>query len=346
MRLLLQFVYSDQRCWFKTIIGAPASVIYFTFANSTIKCNNVIFIYNPLSEMKKEPFLTPQTSSVYVIASMDNSKIKIGKANDVLRRIETFSYVEINYAKSLEIVCRDEKAAHKIEKMLHNRFDDYRLLSSDMGNHDGSSEWFSYKIYEQIEKFIRDSNDERIASINVGIKFFKKENLFNKRQYLTKKERDLRKQQQWLENDIANEEKIYTVIKILQNISTKKNVQLFSIIKNPEEIFYCLYLEMDDKLSDISKKQARQLRATILKTPNGIGDLCLSVLYTMENNPQTWIYELVIKKNNPFFNFPEDSKTSKIFQKLYEVCSELFKPLTDFGKIPGNFWELHLLMRK
>lgn len=290
--------------------------------------------------------MTPQTSSVYIIASMDNSKIKIGKANDVLKRIETFSYVEINYAKSLEIVCRDEKAAHKIEKMLHNRFDDYRLLSSDIGNHDGSSEWFSYKIYYQIEKFIRDSNDERIASINVGINFFKKENSLITRQYPTKEERDLKKQQQWIENGSVNEEKIYTVIKILQNLSTEKNVQLFSIIKNSEEIFYSIYLEMDDTISDILKKQIMQLRATTLKIPNGIGDLCLSTLYTMENNPKTWIYELVIRKNNPFFNFPEDSKSSKNFQKLHEVCSKLFKPLKDFDNIPGNFWEHHLLPRK
>lgn len=296
--------------------------------------------------MKKEPFLSPQTSSVYIITSMDNSKIKIGKANDVWRRIETFSYVEINYAKSLEIVCRDEKAAHKIEKMLHNRFDDYRLLSSDIGNHDGSSEWFSYKIYDQIEKFIRDSNDERIASINVGIKFLKKENSFITRQYPTKEERDLKKQQQWIENDLANEKKIYTVIKILQNLSTEKNVQLFSIIKNSEEIFYCLYLEMNDTISDLLKTQVRQLKATDIKTQNGVGSLCLSTLYQPENTPEKWIYELIIRKNNPFFNFPEDSKTSETFKKLYEVCSELFKPLKDLGKIPGNFWELHLLLKK
>ncbi|MBV5337013.1 MAG: GIY-YIG nuclease family protein, partial [Deltaproteobacteria bacterium] len=123
---------------------------------------------------EKESILSSEESSVYIITSKDNSKIKIGKANNVFQRISAFSYTVIDYDRSLEIICRDEKAAKKIETMLHARFDDHRINSLEIGKFDGSTEWFSYDIFDLIEPFIIHSGDDRVVQIRNGIQIPKK----------------------------------------------------------------------------------------------------------------------------------------------------------------------------
>lgn len=83
---------------------------------------------------------------------------------------------------------------------------------------------------------------------------------------------------------------------------------------------------MNDTISDILKKQVMRLRATALKIPNGIGDLCLSALYTMENNPKTWICKLIIRKNvttHPFI-FKTSSFANLYSTSISDVSSKLF----------------------
>lgn len=112
-----------------------------------------------------------EQSSVYILVDTKNHRLKIGKANQVQRRIKAFHYASIDFDKSIEIVCRDERASNKIERMLHNRFDDYRLSCNEIGEFDGKSEWFSIGIMDSLGRFIeQNKSDERILKIYNQIK--------------------------------------------------------------------------------------------------------------------------------------------------------------------------------
>jgi len=111
------------------------------------------------------------TSSVYILIDNVHKRLKIGKANDLASRLKSFSYAKLEHGEAIEIICRDEHAAKKIEKMLHAKFDDFKIPSIEIGEVDGKDEWFSLSIKDNLLSFIR-QEDNRLIDIKEGLNPF------------------------------------------------------------------------------------------------------------------------------------------------------------------------------
>lgn len=263
-------------------------------------------------------------SSVYIITSKDNSKIKIGKANNVFQRISAFSYIIIDYDRSLEIICRDEKAAKKIETMLHARFDDYRINSLEIGRFDGSTEWFSYDIIDLIEPFIIHSGDDRVVQIRNGIQIPQKSESVKKRQYYSQAERELMRKKKWFaEDDIKNVEKINNQLGIIQRLTTlDANSKLYYSIKNTSNNDLYLYIEMTNINYETIKELSVELTKNFLYTLDGTCSLCNP---SLESNSDSANQKLRISVMHCADYFPSNSKTvlelEKFKQSLFSIFS-------------------------
>jgi hypothetical protein len=145
-------------------------------------------------------------SSVYILVDTTNKRLKIGKANNVASRSKAFSdYSCIDYANSLEFICRDERSAYLIEKMLHARFDDHKIPKQDIGNVDGRNEWFKISIQKQLVPFL--GNDERILTVVKGVcSSENQEDIPHKYYYSTVEGREIKRlQKKRLKEDIVEE---------------------------------------------------------------------------------------------------------------------------------------------
>jgi len=265
-------------------------------------------------------------SSVYIITSKDNSKIKIGKANNVFQRISAFSYATIDYERSFEIICRDEKSAKKIETMLHARFDDHRINSLDIGKFDGSTEWFTYDIVDLIVPFITHSGDDRVLKIRNGIEIPQKLKSDKKRQYYSQAERKLIREQQWFaEDDIENVKKInhkLESIQILTRLDT--NSKLYYSTKNTSNDDLYLYIEMTNINDETVKEISIGLIENSLYTINGSCSLCPSLEYSysdLENQ------KLKISVMHCIDYFPSNSKTVSELKKFKQSILAIFTPI-------------------
>lgn len=270
-----------------------------------------------------ELILSSIESSVYIITSKDNSKIKIGKANNVFQRISAFSYATIDYERSFEIICRDEKSAKKIETMLHTRFDDHRINSLDIGKFDGSTEWFSYDIVDLIVPFITHSGDDRVLKIRNGIEIPQKLESDKKRQYYSQKERKLMHEEKWFaEDDMKNVEKIKNKLELIQILTRlDTNSKLYYSIKNTSKNDLYLYIEMSNINDKIVKEVAIGLIENSLYTINGSCSLCPSLDYSYSDLANQ---KLQISIMDCADYFPTNSKTVSELEKFKQSIFSLF----------------------
>lgn len=269
------------------------------------------------------------TSSVYVITSIDNTKIKIGKANNVLQRISAFSYATIDYDRSFEIICRDEKAAYKIEKILHLRFDDYRICPSEIGSFDGSCEWFTFDVFDRIKSFITNSGDDRVIEIRSGIKIPQKSENVKKKIYYTKQERQAIAEKKWFKEDIDNVEMINNTIDVVKKLLSAQEILFYSL----QEEEYCIYLDMHAASDDLNLITRHAVHVS-LNIPHGYSMLWSYVESSSKNSTE---HVLQAKLRNIEKDVPANSKTLEAFLKLKNILHESCKPFTDMSGIDSKF---------
>lgn len=273
--------------------------------------------------------MSSSPSSVYVITSKDNTKIKIGKANNVHQRISAFSYTTIDYDRSFEIICRDEKSAYKIEKMLHARFDDYRICPTKIGNVDGNGEWFTHDVFDRIESFITNSRDERVIEIRCGIKIPQKSENTNKRIYYTKQERQAMAEEKWSKEDIDNVEMINNTINVIAKLLSTQEILFYSL----KEEEYCIYLDMN-AASDELNLMTRQAVHVSLNIPHGYSMLWSYTEYSSKNTTE---HVLQAKLRNIEKNVPANSKTLETFLKLKNLLNVSCKRIVNSPGIDERF---------
>lgn len=158
-------------------------------------------------------------SSVYIIVDDINNRIKIGKANNVKDRIKSFSYATINYDLSIELLCLDQTAAFKIEKIFHCRLHDSKIISKDIGRVDGKSEWFHLSALKDVPDLIEYllKSDNRLLQVNYGL--FQIKDFINKQiEEKVKKEEDKKqKEKEILQQKLDSEKKNSSEFKAFVN---------------------------------------------------------------------------------------------------------------------------------
>lgn len=189
-------------------------------------------------------------SSVYILVDTTNERLKIGKANNVASRSKAFSdYSCIDYANSLEFICRDERSAYLIEKMLHARFDDHKIPKEDIGNVDGRNEWFKISIQKYLVPFL--GNDERILMVVNGVFPFKnQEDIPHKYYYSTVEGREIKRlQKKRLKEDIAEE-----IMRTLGNLFQAYNFMIMYGSHYKEFVIWFVIDNMKVEVPIIGKK--------------------------------------------------------------------------------------------
>lgn len=99
-------------------------------------------------------------SYVYVILLKDQSKFKIGKANNIKNRLGCLKlfWGDFDLDKSFAIKCKKSKVM-KLETFLHFTFSKYRL--NDLSRKDGFTEFFNVNCFDLVKPFV-----ESLININ------------------------------------------------------------------------------------------------------------------------------------------------------------------------------------
>lgn len=84
-------------------------------------------------------------SYVYILKEFNEDRVKIGKANNILARINQLSHYNFDIENSFYIETSTEADALRIEQNLHKAFKKYNVI---MEKADGSTEFFDSSILE------------------------------------------------------------------------------------------------------------------------------------------------------------------------------------------------------
>ncbi len=113
-----------------------------------------------LPPMTSKPQSPQQPNSyVYLLMASNKPVFKIGKANDVKKRIRTLpKEVIFNKGKSIVLKCKSSEV-YKIESMLHFFF---RAYKQPAFTGSGENEWFNVDCFDEVLRFVK-NNKERLG---------------------------------------------------------------------------------------------------------------------------------------------------------------------------------------
>lgn len=165
-------------------------------------------------------------SSVYLLILKEKPFFKIGKADDIIRRMLELQRVwgSFDLDKSIEIRCEATQVL-KIEKTLHSIFFDHKLKMDK--KLDGHTEWFDVSCFDAVVDMVKSikTQNSNIYKITQGISIplkLQKTELSRERTKLINKE-DVKKIQKIIE---ANKIKAYSVIDFFK--SQKSQISYFN----------------------------------------------------------------------------------------------------------------------
>lgn len=196
---------------------------------------------------------TDNFSYVYMLVAQDHKKFKIGKADDIHKRIQTLqnTWNQFDLNKSLQIKCK-KNDVYKIEKTLHFIFENWNIDIQE--KQDGYTEWFDINCFEEAKNMILSilnakSQDkiELIEGIQVTQKLPKKLNWWNE---LSSEEKKLyREEKKRLEIEKIEKTNIERAYKFIELFSKIKS-HILSIDHASQRITF----ENNDKVYNILGK--------------------------------------------------------------------------------------------
>jgi len=92
-----------------------------------------------------QPLISNAFSFVYILHHVNDDRVKIGKADNVLRRAFELNSSQFDFSKSFAFAVRTSEIAHTLERGLHRFLFNHRLKPQEHGlvKEDGYTEWFS-----------------------------------------------------------------------------------------------------------------------------------------------------------------------------------------------------------
>jgi hypothetical protein len=109
------------------------------------------------------------TAYVYLIPHTSDSRLKIGKAVDVIARARQLGMEQLCLSGATFIKLADEDAALGFEKTLHRSFSrwsiDPKQINPDGHRHDGDTEWFSLDCQSRLMNYVSSNIDLFDANI-------------------------------------------------------------------------------------------------------------------------------------------------------------------------------------
>src|SRR5512135_3368740 len=98
--------------------------------------------------------------NVYAVPYIAEPKFKIGKANDVLDRLQDLGpLTDFNLADGLCIPLPSEADAHRVEKILHRMFAKWNLPIDEKNRYDGDTEQFDIACLPRVTRFLTENAD-------------------------------------------------------------------------------------------------------------------------------------------------------------------------------------------
>lgn len=98
--------------------------------------------------------------NVYAVPYIAEPKFKIGKANDVLDRLQNLGQLtDFNLADGLCIPLPSEADAHRVEKVLHRLFKKWKLPIDKRNRYDGDTEQFEIACLPRVTRFLTENAD-------------------------------------------------------------------------------------------------------------------------------------------------------------------------------------------
>jgi hypothetical protein len=98
--------------------------------------------------------------NVYFVPHAAQPKFKIGKANDVLDRLESLGELtDFNLEESLHIQLPSVKDARRVEKILHRLFKKWNLPIDKKNRYDGDTEQFELACFPRVVRFLNENAD-------------------------------------------------------------------------------------------------------------------------------------------------------------------------------------------
>ena len=153
-------------------------------------------------------------SYIYVLPTTENV-LKIGRTNNPSERIASLNlFYTFNKEKSLILECLDLREAISLESLLHNTFNNQRVLLDTPGG----TEFFDQSIYEDVKSMIE------IISKNKNVQLFNISKVFNENEEID----DINKYMFNIFNTIKNK-------RLLLNISQQKLSKVSGLSKRTIE---------------------------------------------------------------------------------------------------------------
>lgn len=153
-------------------------------------------------------------SNIYILVFLKGF-VKVGKADDILKRLENLERVwgDVDLANSYYLSVKKENV-FKVEKMLHHLVDAH---SADVGSGDGHTEMFHKDslplIMQYLDIYIKNSNEE--LKLVKGIKKLKPSKSLKVRKYKTKYERHLEGTNRVVETFEHNKNVVYYLSRVM-----------------------------------------------------------------------------------------------------------------------------------
>ncbi|MNR71538.1 hypothetical protein D3C71_21690 [compost metagenome] len=103
---------------------------------------------------------------VYILRHRSEPRLKVGKAKDLLSRIQQLGADQFDFASSDALEVSDASAASNLERILHRVFSNHRLAPDGAPNcpqlrtgSDGATEWFELACLERMHAFLAHCED-------------------------------------------------------------------------------------------------------------------------------------------------------------------------------------------